>query len=147
MRKRKAIEAEARKIMAWVDSDGVIHTNWIYEPRRIVGPILSSSVDRASIGELRTTARALSEMMMNLDEVLGAELERDLEPTNDPLYGRELPDDFLIETSEASADLSLQITSLAAQTSAKWRLETLHAIDWVILDRIDELSEQEETEE
>lgn len=133
--------------MAWVESDGVIHTNWIYEPRRLFGPILSSSVDRASIGELRASASTLSEMIMNLDEVLGAELERDLESTNDPTFGRELPGDFVIETSEASADLSLHITSLAAQTSAKWRLEVLQAIDWVILDRIDELSEKDDTED
>jgi len=118
--------------MAWVDGDGVIHTNWIYEPRRLLGPILSSSVDRASIGELRASASTLSEMIMNLNEVLGAELQRNLESANDPTFGRELPGDFVIETSEASEDLSMHIASLAAQTSAKWRLEVLQAIDWVI---------------
>jgi hypothetical protein len=133
--------------MAWVDRDGVIHTNWIYEPRQVVGPVLSSSVGQSSIGELRASASALSEVMMNLLDELGAELERDRESTNDPLDGRELPDDFLIETSDADAALSPQVTSLVAQTAAKWRIEVLQAINEVIHDRIDELSEKDDPED
>jgi hypothetical protein len=127
-------------VVAWIDENGVVHINWVYEPGRLLGPVISGVVDRSLIADLRSASEVLSLAMGDLVDQLASELEMDHQPTTDLPEGHEIPEDLVIETSEPNLSLPIQVANLVAQAPARWRAEVLQAINEVIHDRIDDIS-------
>ena len=124
--------------MAWIDSEGVTHTVWIYEPRRLLGPVLAASIDGASIADLRSATGALADLMVDMLDEIGDGLEVLKDACREPTADMQLPEDMIIESSLQGASLNVQVGELVKATSAQWRVEVLQAVNDVIHDRIDE---------
>lgn len=132
--------------MAWMDENGVVHLNWVYEPKRLVGPLLARSIDAAPLAELRLAAEALGEIMVYLVDQLGSDLDRDEETENASFVDLDVPEDLIVDTSEPKESLSVQLSVVIDQVPIRWKAEVVQAINEIVHDRIDEIDRGESGE-